>query len=280
MTSIADVSDRSIADLISLRGRSAVITGAAQGLGKGIAHRFAEAGAQVAIGDRNIALARETAADLAARHGVKVIALELDAASAASVDGMAARAEAELGGIDIWVNNAGVFPSIPVTAMSETQWDDVFAVNARGTFLGARAAVRSMTARGKPGVIVNIASLAGLEGIAPGLGAYVGSKHAVIGLTKQLAIECAPQRIRVLAVAPSFMVTEGNLAMMGIDPRTFDAAAAAAAAGKADIPSMFTSRLGRVGVPDDIARAALFCASDMSIFMTGTTLVVDAGETA
>ena len=130
-----------------------------------------------------------------------------------------------------------------------------------------------MTARGQGGVIVNIASLAGLGGISPGLAAYVGSKHAVVGLTRQLALECAPQRIRVLAVAPSFMVTEGNMAMIQQDPRIAEAAAE-------HIPSMFSSKLGRVGVPDDIARAVLFCASDMSLFMTGTTLVVDAGETA
>ena len=95
----------------------------------------------------------------------------------------------------------------------------------------------------------------------------------MVGLTKQLALECAPQGIRVLAVAPSFIVTEGNLALIRQNPQMAELAAEA-------IPSMMSSKLGRVGVPDDIGRVVLFCASDMSIFMTGSTLVVDAGETA
>lgn len=273
MTSIADVTDRTIAELVSLSGRSAVVTGGAQGLGKGIARRLAEAGANVLIGDRNEGLAFTTAADLDSRFSGKVLAASMDVSNAASVEAAARKAEAEFGGIDIWVNNAGIFPSVAVTEMSDEEWEKVFAVNAHGTFYGARAALRSMTARGQGGVIVNVASLAGLNGISPGLAAYVSSKHAVVGLTRQMALECAPQRIRVLAVAPSFMVTEGNLAMMQQDPRLAEAAAD-------HIPSMFSSKLGRVGVPDDIARAVLFCASDMSIFMTGTTLVVDAGESA
>ena len=273
MASIADVSNRTLAELLSLEGRTAVVTGAAQGLGKGIARRLAEAGANVLIGDINAETAAAAAADLGSRSTGKVLSACMDVSDASSVSAAVLLAEAEFGGIDIWVNNAGVFPSVAITDMPEEEWDRVFAVNARGTFLGARAAVRSMTRHGRGGVIVNIASLAGLNGIAPGLSAYVGSKHAVVGLTRQLAIELAPQRIRVLAVAPSFMVTEGNLAMMQQAPQMAEAAAA-------DIPSMFTSKLGRVGVPDDIARAVLFCASDMAIFMTGTTLTVDAGESA
>ncbi len=273
MASIADVSNRTLAELISLEGRTAVVTGGAQGLGKGIARRLAEAGANVLIGDRNGELAVQTAADLGSKSSGKVVGLAMDVCDAASVAAATALAEAEFGGIGIWVNNAGIFPSIAITEMPVEQWDEVFAVNARGTFLGAQAAVRAMAARGQGGVIVNIASLAGLNGISPGLAAYVSSKHAVVGLTRQLALECAPQCIRVLAVAPSFMVTEGNMAMMQQDPRIAEAAAE-------HIPSMFSSKLGRVGVPDDIARAVLFCASDMSIFMTGTTLVVDAGESA
>ena len=273
MNSIADVTDRTIAELVSLSGRSAVVTGGAQGLGRSIARRLAEAGANVLIGDRNAELATAAAAELDARHAGTVLAAAMDVGDAASVAAVARKCETEFGGIDIWVNNAGIFPSVAIAEMPVEQWDEVFAVNARGTFLGAKAAVRAMTARGQGGVIVNIASLAGLGGISPGLAAYVGSKHAVVGLTRQLALECAPQRIRVLAVAPSFMVTEGNMAMIQQDPRIAEAAAE-------HIPSMFSSKLGRVGVPDDIARAVLFCASDRSLFMTGTTLVVDAGETA
>jgi NAD(P)-dependent dehydrogenase (short-subunit alcohol dehydrogenase family) len=273
MTSIADVSDRTIAELVSLSGRSAVVTGGAQGLGKGIARRLAEAGANVLIGDVNAEVAARAAADLDGRSSGSVLTANMDVSDSASVVAAAQLADAEFGGIDIWVNNAGMFPSVGLTEMSAEQWDKVFAVNARGVFLGSREAVRAMRAHGRGGVIVNVASLAGLGGIAAGLAAYVSSKHAVVGITRQLALECAPQRIRVLAVAPSFMVTEGNLALMQQAPQM-------AAQAVEAIPSMFTSKLGRVGVPDDIARAVLFCASDMSIFMTGTTLVVDAGESA
>jgi NAD(P)-dependent dehydrogenase (short-subunit alcohol dehydrogenase family) len=126
-----------------------------------------------------------------------------------------------------------------------------------------------MAAGGQGGVIVNIVSTAGFKGVAPGLAAYVASKHGVRGLTKQLALELAPQGIRVLGVAPTFCVTEGNLEAMAANPNK-DVGA--------DIPAVLGSRLGRVGVPDDIARVALFCASDLSIFMTGSTLLADAGE--
>lgn len=270
---IADVSDRSIAQLLSLAGRGAVVTGGAQGLGKAIAKRLAEAGANVLIGDRNAELALSVAAEMQLSATGKIRAVQMDVSIADSIDGAAELAEREFGGIDVWVNNAGVFPSIAIAEMTEQQWDDVHSVNARGTFLGSRAAVRSMSSTKRQGVIINVASLAGLRGISTGLGAYVSSKHAVVGLTRQMALECAPMGIRVLAVAPSFMITEGNLALIQQDPRMAEMAAEA-------IPSMMSSKLGRVGVPDDVARAVLFCASDMSIFMTGTTLVVDAGESA
>lgn len=273
MASIADVSQRTIAELVSLEGRAAVVTGGAQGLGHAIARRLAEAGANVLIADRNQSLAMEAAARLDSEFAGRILSCGMDVSDAAAVASAAELAQDTFGSIDIWVNNAGIFPSTTAAEMDVTQWDEVFAINARGTFLGCQAAIRNMTSRNEGGVIVNVASLAGIRGIAPGLAAYVGSKHAVVGLTKQLALECAPLGIRVMAVAPSFMVTEGNLALIRQDPRMAEMAAEA-------IPSMMTSKLGRVGQPDDIARAVLFAASDMAMFMTGTTLVVDAGESA
>lgn len=159
--------------------------------------------------------------------------------------------------------------------MSEKTWDEVFAVNTRGVFLGSREAARRMRRAGSGGVIVNVVSTAGFRGTAPGLAAYVGSKHAARGLTRQLALEFAPFGIRVLGVAPTYVPTEGNMAA---------AAEAAAAAGvpaeSGDLISvMQPGPLGRLGVPDDIARVVLFCASDLSAFMTGSTLLADAGET-
>ena len=272
MSAIRDVSDKSIAELVSLAGRNAVVTGGGQGLGKGIARRLAEAGANVLIGDIEGERAESAAASLDGAFPGRVTGVRMDVSDTASITAATEKAKDSFGGIDIWVNNAGVFPNMPVLETSDETWDRVNAVNARGTFVGSREAARVMVEAGRGGVIVNIASLAGVRGIAPGLAAYVGSKHAVVGLTRQMALELAPQNIRVLAVAPTFIVTEGNLALMQQDPARAEQAAV-------DIPSMLTSKLGRVGVPDDIARAVLFAASDMSLFMTGSVLMVDAGET-
>ncbi|GAA2869051.1 3-oxoacyl-ACP reductase FabG [Streptosporangium fragile] len=264
--STADVSSKSLTELISLTGRRAVVTGGGRGLGKAIASRLAEAGADLLIGDIDEELAVSAAKQIADSHGVRAIGVAMDVADAGSVAAAADRAVAELGGLEIWVNNAGIFPSVPLLEMTDETWDRVFAVNARGVFLGAREAARRMAS----GVIVNIISTAGFRGSAPGLAAYVGSKHAVRGLTRELALELAPGGIRVLGVAPSFVPTEGNMMM-------------AATVMTGDTPPtglMLDSPIGRVGVPDDIARVVLFCVSDLATFMTGSTLLADGGDTA
>jgi NAD(P)-dependent dehydrogenase (short-subunit alcohol dehydrogenase family) len=270
----ADVSSSPLMDLLSLSGRRAVVTGGARGLGRAIGERLAEAGASVAIADLDAGAADAAAASIADRHGVPTVGVAMDVASSRSVEAAADGVADALGGVDVWVNNAGVFPSAPVLEMSDEQWDHVFAVNTRGVRNGAREAARRMAGGG---VIVNVVSTAGFRGTAPGLSAYVGSKHAVRGMTKQLALELAPRGIRVLGVAPTYVPTEGNMA------------AAAAAAGipgtdagmdlSAMPAAMSRSLIGRVGTPDDIARVVLFCASDLSLIMTGSTLLADAGET-
>jgi NAD(P)-dependent dehydrogenase (short-subunit alcohol dehydrogenase family) len=270
MIAIADVSDRSIAELVSLAGRSAVVTGGGRGLGKAIAQRLAEAGANVVIGDIDADLAKTAAEDLISRYHGKAIGTFMNVAETPSVQAAADLALESFGALDIWVNNAGIFPSVRIPEMSDELWDDVLSVNTRGAFVGSREAATRMIAAGRGGVIVNIASTAGFKGVAPGLAAYVSSKHAVRGMTKQMALELASSGIRVLGVAPTYCVTEGNQIAAAQNPDRTNTAK--------DIPAMLTSRLGRVGVPDDIARAVLYCASDMSIFMTGSTLLVDAGE--
>ncbi len=270
----ADVSTSSIADLVSLKGRRAVVTGGAQGLGRAIAARLAEAGADLLILDINEAPAVEAAEQLAAQYGIKALGTQADVADTASVVAATDLAVAELGGLDIWVNNAGLFPNAPVLEMPDEMWDRVFAVNTRGVFLGSREAARRMAADGSGGVIVNIISTAGFQVAFPGMAAYVSSKHAARGLTKSLAVDLAPLGVRVLGVAPSFVPTEGNIAAAA-------AAAEQAAAAGIEIPSldvMTQSRIGRVGTPDDIARVVLFAASDLSLIMTGSTLLADAGE--
>jgi len=267
---IADVTARSIGELISLQGRCAVVTGGAQGLGKAMVRRLAEAGANVLIGDLKEDDARTAAEELAAQFGTTVIATRLDVTDSASIQAAAALVAEELGGIDIWVNNAGLYPNVLLDEMTDPVWDQTMAVNLRGVFVSCREAARRMIEAGTGGVLINVVSTAGFRGVAPGMAAYVASKHGVRGLTRQLAIELAPHDIRVLGVAPTFCETEGNMAALAALPDRV----------RSEIAATLTSALGRVGVPDDIARAVLFCASDMSLFMTGSTLLVDAGETA
>lgn len=269
----ADVSTRRLTALTDLTGRTALVTGGAQGLGRAIADRLAEAGASIVIADLDAGRSADAAAAIAERFGVAATGVRMDVTDSASVATAADEVSAAVGAPSIWVNNAGIFPSQSLLEMSDETWEQVFAVNTRGVRNGAREAARRMT---EGGVIVNIVSTAGFRGTAPGLSAYVSSKHAVRGLTKQLALELAPRGIRVLGVAPSYVPTEGNIAMAqaameqmaaaGIDPSSMPAA-------------MSQSLIGRQGTPDDIARVVLFCASDLSLVMTGSTLLADAGET-
>ncbi len=269
MSGIADVSGHTLAQLVSLAGRSCVVTGGARGLGKAIAQRLLEAGANVLIADLEDAVGEAAAAELSGRFDGTCLYRHTDVTDPDAVTALGDHAAQQFGRVDVWVNNAGIFPFVPLEQMDADTWDRVMAVNTRGVMLGAREAARHMTAGG--GAIINIASTAGFRGVSPGLSAYVASKHAVRGLTRQLALELAPHAIRVLGVAPTYCVTEGNLLAaqeMGGTKVT-----------GADIAAMVSTPLGRVGVPDDVARAVLFCASDMAMFMTGSTLLVDAGET-
>lgn len=266
---VADVSSKPLAEVVSLAGRRAVVTGGAQGLGKAIVRRLAEAGASVLIGDVDLDRAQRTAAELAGSYSVRVTATYMDVSDSATIVAAAELADGTLGGIDIWVNNAGVYPSVPILETTDAVWDEVMQVNLRGLFIGSREAARRMIAGGQGGVIVNVASLAGFRGVAPGLAAYVASKHGVRGITRQMGLELAPTGIRVLAVAPSHARTEKTAAAIAMDSDLLKS-----------IPCLSSSRLGRVGVPDDVARVVLFCASDLANFMTGSTLLVDAGEHA
>ncbi|PPF41911.1 short-chain dehydrogenase [Pseudoclavibacter sp. AY1F1] len=272
---LPDVSNAPISDLVSLRGRRAVVTGGAQGLGRAICERLAEAGADLLIVDLDAARATAAADEIAAKHGNRAMGAAADVSIADSISAAAALAAAELGGIDIWVNNAGIFPNAPALDMPVEMWDQVFAVNTRGTFLGAREAARHMSTDGSGGVIVNIISTAGFKVGFPGMSAYASSKHAANGLTKSLALDLAPMGIRVLGVAPSYVPTEGNIAAAAAGME----AAKAAGVELPELDVMNHSLIGRTGTPDDIARVVLFAASDLSMIMTGSTLLADAGET-
>jgi NAD(P)-dependent dehydrogenase (short-subunit alcohol dehydrogenase family) len=267
---VPDVTDRSINELISLADRRAVVTGGAYGIGAAVARRLAEAGARVLIGDLDEKAAKATADEVAGTTGRQVLAAHVDAADEASLVALAGRAAVELGGIDIWINNAGIFPPGPLLDLTGDAWDAVLDVNLRGAFLGSREAARQMTEQGEGGVIVNITSTAGFRGSA-GMPAYVSSKHGLGGLTKSLAAELGPHGIRALAVAPTLISTPGIDHLREIGGEPMEALLTALAER---LP------VGRVGVADDVARVVLFCVSDLSILMTGSTVCVDGGDLA
>jgi NAD(P)-dependent dehydrogenase (short-subunit alcohol dehydrogenase family) len=266
--SIADVSDKSLSELLSLAGRRAVVTGGARGIGRRCAERLAEAGAAVVLGDIDGQAVMAAATDVGARYGVKAHGIRVEVAASASVAALADRALELMGGIDIWVNNAGIYPSAPVLELDHAEWDRVIAVNVRGCFVGSQEAARRMPGGG---VIINIAST-GCVKAAPGVAHYITSKHAVVGITTALSVELGPKGIRVLAVAPSMTRTEGRQAFLA--RYTTPEMRALLAEMEERVP------LGRIGVPDDVARVVLFAASDLSALMTGSVLFVDAGESA
>ncbi|MGE0385197.1 MAG: SDR family NAD(P)-dependent oxidoreductase [Gammaproteobacteria bacterium] len=265
--SVADVSERTIGQLLSLHGRSAVVTGGARGLGHAIAMRLAEAGAAIAIGDIDVPGARRAAEGIAHAHGVDAIGLELDVTDTASVAGAVREVEARLGGITIWVNNAGVFGEAPALDMTDADWDRIMNVHLRGSFIGAREAARCMLRHGPPhgAVILNLVSGAGFRAV-PKMAHYTAAKHGVIGLTRTLAAELGPSGIRVLGVAPTMTLTPGTAVA---DDSDFGAAL--------EQRIVAARPLRRRAVADDLARVALFCASDLALFMTGAVIPVDAG---
>ena len=270
---VADLTEVPLASLMSLAGKTAVVTGGARGIGSAISRRLAEAGANVVVADVDAAAAVQTAKEITATAagatGVSAMGRELDVTSGDDIASVADAVVDEHGSLDIWVNNAGIYPIQPLLDVTDDDWDRVLDVNLRGAFIGSREAARRMVAAGSGGVIVNIASVSGYRG-RKGLAHYSSSKHGLRGLTRSLAVELGPHGIRALAIAPTMVVTPGTEAV-------------AAQARTADMHSTEVYSqlpLGRPGVPDDIARVVLFCASDLASFMTGSTLAVDAGQMA
>lgn len=265
-----DFTNSAIRDLISLTGRRAVVTGGAGGIGLAISKRFAEAGASVAVADIDAAGATKAAAMLTETYGTKAVGVEVDLSQEAQVVRLAERATQELGGIDTWVNNAAIYPMKPILDVTVDDWQRVHDLNLRGVFLCSREAAKRMIDAGHRGVIINISSVSGFRG-RPKMGNYVASKHGVVGLTRSMAAELGPKGIRVLSIAPTLIATPG---VTGWRTNASDPTVAGT-----DLEKNWTSELplGRTGVPDDIARVALFCASDMAALMTGSDVAVDAG---
>jgi 3-oxoacyl-[acyl-carrier protein] reductase len=244
-----------------LRDKVAVVTGAAQGFGYAIAETYAREGAKVACLD----IQGEAAKTAAAKIGNGAFGVACDVSNGADVDAAFAKVVAALGPIDIVVNNAGTtYRNKPVMEVTEEEFDRLFAVNVKSLFLTTRAVVPQMRAKGG-GVIINIGSTAGIRP-RPGLTWYNASKGAVNLGSKAMAVELAPDNIRVCAVAPVAGETPLLGHFMGEDTPE------KRAAFKATVP------LGRLSTPQDIADACLFLASDEAKFLTGVVLEVDGGR--
>jgi NAD(P)-dependent dehydrogenase (short-subunit alcohol dehydrogenase family) len=244
---------------VRLSGKVAVVTGAASGIGRRTAVRFAEEGAAVAIADVNEAGLQETA-QLVRQAGRDVIVVHTDVRERTQVEQLVARTVAELGGIDIMVANAGVGSGGPFLESTDEQYDRILDTNLRGVYLCGQAAARAMVARGAGGSIINIASTYA-EVTAPRSSIYSASKGGVRMLTKGMAVELGPHGIRVNCVGPGWIRT-------GMNPLTDQARVARILEG---VP------LGRIGTPRDIAGAVLFLASDDAAYVTGVILFVDGG---
>jgi NAD(P)-dependent dehydrogenase (short-subunit alcohol dehydrogenase family) len=250
--------------LFGLAGRTAVVTGANTGIGRGIAHTLAAAGARVVVAARNTAAAETVVAEIEDSGG-EAIALPVRIDDEASIVALFDAAQAALGRIDILVNNAGVFPETPLLETSGEAWDAIQHINTRGTFLCLREAARRMKAAGSGGSIVNISSIGSIRSPVPGRYAYNASKAAVNRLTEEAAQELAAANIRVNAVLPGPIATEKLDALDAEGSRL-------RAAVQKKIP------LGRWGVPEDIAAAVLYFSSAAGAFVTGQLLVVDGGS--
>jgi 3-oxoacyl-[acyl-carrier protein] reductase len=243
-----------------LEGKTALVTGGASGFGLGIVETFAREGARVAVLDVNGEAAKRVADGIPG-----AIAIGADVSKTADVNRAVEETVGALGSLDILVNNAGIsHRNRPMLEVEEDEFDRVFAVNVKSIYLFARAAIPQMRRQGR-GVIVNVGSTAGLRP-RPGLTWYNGTKGAVHAMTKSMAIELAPDRIRVCALAPVAGDTPLLATFMGEDTPE------KRAAFKSTIP------LGRLSRPEDIANAALFLASDEADLVTGVVLEVDGGR--
>jgi glucose 1-dehydrogenase len=248
-----------------LAGKTAVVTGAANGIGLACAKRFAADGAAVALGDINVE-AGEAAAKALREQGARAIFVETDVTQRGAIAGLIDRATRDFGRIDVMLNNAGVALNASVLEMSDETFDKVLSINLRSAFIGTQLAARQMIAEKHGGVIISMSSVNALLAI-PGLAAYACTKGALNQLTKVAAIELAPHNIRVVAIGPGTILTDlAKKAVLSDD-----------AARKRILAR---TPIGRAGEPEEVASVASFLASEDASYITGQTIYPDGGRLA
>lgn len=256
--------------LLDLTGKTAIVTGAV-GIGFGIAYRLAEAGAGVMVASRTLDDAVSTARQLTDK-GWRAKAIQVDVSKEEDVIRMERETIAAFGGIDMLVNNAGIYPNTPVMNMSFADFEKVIHINLLGVFLCTKHCAEQMIKQGRGGKIINITSIDALHPSSVGLAHYDASKHGVWGFTKNIALELAPHKIWVNAIAPGGIMTPGVQKLQAAMPIPQGV----------DMQKVMESFLNkipmhRLGEPDEIGKVALFLASDMSSYITGTQIIVDGG---
>jgi 3-oxoacyl-[acyl-carrier protein] reductase len=245
--------------MTNLTGKTAIITGASRGIGAEIARKMAEAGAKIVVNYSGSQAKAEAVVEEIKNNGGEAIAVKADVADADAVKAMVEQTMQAFGSVDILVNNAGITRDNLMMRMKDDEWDDVINTNLKGVFICTKAVTRQMMKQ-RSGRIVNIASIVGVMGNA-GQANYVAAKAGVIGLTKTTARELASRNITANAVAPGFITTDMTDKLGEDIQKTM----------LAQIP------LGRFGKPEEVAKAALFLASDDASYMTGQTLHLDGG---
>ncbi|OGY84785.1 MAG: SDR family oxidoreductase [Candidatus Kerfeldbacteria bacterium RIFCSPHIGHO2_12_FULL_48_17] len=256
----------SLAQLISLKNKTAIVTGGAMGIGFGVARRLAEAGANVVIADIDGEVGKAAAKELK-NESWQAAFVKTDVSREQDIQAAVDFTVKTYGGIDILVNNAGIYPTIPIRQMKPADFEKVLAVNLKSVFLSTKAAAEQMIQQKRGGKIINITSIDALHPSSVGLAVYDASKHGVWGFTKNTALEFAPHNIQINAIAPGGIATPGTGAGKAIPP-----------AMEAIIKKFIQKiPMKRMGDPDDIGKVALFLASDLSSYMTGSQVVVDGG---
>jgi 3-oxoacyl-[acyl-carrier protein] reductase len=245
----------------SIEGKATIVTGGGTGIGESICMEFARQGAMVTIGSRNVENCERTA-EAIRKEGGKAVALKCDVRDPDDCQNLVDEAVKEFGRLDVLVNNHGASFVRPAEEISPNGWATIVSINLNGLFYLSRAAMKVMKEQESGGVIINIASMAGVSG-SPSMAHYGAAKAGVVNLTRTLSYEWAPFNIRVNCIAPGPIVTKGYMDNLGVE----------------EVPSEFTDPipLKRWGKVEEIAWPCIFLASEASGFMTGETICIDGG---